>query len=93
MDERSRFSDWLAKHDDINKARCIYCMSVFSVKYDGVNAVQSHSNSKKHILAVKSRQKSTVIKNYFVASVFIVLSIIIAIYHLKLQMFLFRYFI
>ena len=62
----SRFSNWLAKHDDINKARCIYCMNVFSVKYDGVNAVQSHSNSKKHISTVQSRQKSAVIKNYFV---------------------------
>jgi len=52
----SRFSVWLAKHDDINKARCIYCKNEISVKYDGFNAVESHSNSKKHILAVKSKQ-------------------------------------
>lgn len=30
------FSNWLAKHDGPNKARCIICQTVFSVKYDGV---------------------------------------------------------
>lgn len=36
------FSDWIAKHNDPNKARCILCQIVFSVKYDGVKAVKTH---------------------------------------------------
>ncbi|CAI6348699.1 unnamed protein product [Macrosiphum euphorbiae] len=42
------FSDWIAKHNNPNKARCILCQTVFSVKYDGVKAVKTHQESKKH---------------------------------------------
>lgn len=41
-------------------------MNVFCIKYDSVKAVQSHSDSKKHVSAVQSKQKAGVLKNYFV---------------------------
>lgn len=36
------FADWIAKHNNPNKARCKLCQTVFSVKYDGVKAVKTH---------------------------------------------------
>lgn len=59
------FSDWIAKHNDPNKARCILCQTVFSVKYDGVKAVKTHQESKKHEESVKSKHKSSTIKQFF----------------------------
>lgn len=36
------FSDWIAEHNNPNKARCTLCRTVFSVEYDGVKAVKTH---------------------------------------------------
>jgi len=59
------FSDWIAKHNNPNKARCILCQTVFSVKYDGVKAVKTHQESKKHEESVNSINKSSTIKKFF----------------------------
>lgn len=59
------FSGWIAKHNNPNKARCILCQTVFSVKYDGVKAVKTHQESKKHKESINSTHKSSIIKKFF----------------------------
>ena len=41
-------------HNDESMARCSSCKSNFSISYDGVGALSSHSNSNKHKQTIKS---------------------------------------
>lgn len=59
------FKPWIAKASDNNSVRCIVCERVFSIRYDGIDAVKQHAMGKKHILAMQSKKQNNIITKFF----------------------------
>lgn len=52
----SDFKGWLSSHkDNVNKARCLWCNTEFSISHAGKNDVEKHMNTKKHQSVVKDK--------------------------------------
>jgi hypothetical protein len=45
--EKTEFKDWLIKRDEFTD-NCRYCYNDFTIKYEGISAVNAHKDSKIH---------------------------------------------
>ena len=53
---------------DKTKAQCTVCSQSFTVVHDGVNAVKSHGESKKHIQNIQAAKSSRRMNAFFATS-------------------------
>lgn len=60
------YSQWLREvKNDKFSAMCLYCKSVFSLSNMGKQAISSHVKSKKHKIAISSKNESGSLKSIF----------------------------
>lgn len=60
---REEYCKWLKKIDKVT-GLCILCNIKFTIKHDGEKAVRQHSNTKKHLTALKSAQNNQFITSF-----------------------------
>lgn len=61
-----KYVSWLGRANDASEARCILCKVQFSIKYDGVKAVNVHSDGVKHKRYVQAQKQTNTIASFFV---------------------------
>jgi len=63
--KNDKFKEWLRKEDEFT-AKCLYCKSNFTVKYEGLAALRRHSDGKEHINNKNTTLKNSTLTNFFV---------------------------
>jgi hypothetical protein len=63
--KNDKFKEWLRKEDEFT-AKCLYCKSNFTVKYEGLAALRRHCDGKEHINNTNTTLKNNTLTNFFV---------------------------
>jgi len=61
--KNNEYKDWLRKVDDF-RVKCTTCLTEFTIKYEGVTAINAHLNSKTHSSKVNAIKMSSALKSF-----------------------------